>query len=66
VKPGLTFHGFTRTRVRDMANAGATKLEIMAAVGHTTPKMVDLYLQEIACERQAESLESRCSNVRLL
>lgn len=54
VQPGLTFHGFTRTRVREMYKAGATKLEIMAAIGHITPKMVDLYLQELERERQAE------------
>jgi integrase len=54
VQPGLTSHGFTRTRRRDIFNAGGTKLEVMAAVGHTTPKMVDLYSQEIDRERQAE------------
>ena len=50
-KPGLTFHGFTRTRVGEMYKAGATKVEVMAALGHTTPKMVDVYLQEIESER---------------
>jgi hypothetical protein len=42
--------------VHDIIDAGGTKLEAMAAVGHTTPKMIDLYVQVIVRERQADNL----------
>ena len=64
LKPGLTFHGFTRISVRDMYIAGATKIEIMAAVGHTTPKMVDVYLQEIESDEKRASAWPRSRSRR--
>ena len=52
---GYTMHGLRKNAGMELAEAGRTVLEIMAVLGHKTPKMAMFYCEQAQQKRMNES-----------